>query len=251
MMKQCGLMFFCIVFCLFIGCSSVDERVKLEGKAIEPEDSATNDVEKSSEYDLKEGVNSIVDSDDCLLSSSNDGEVQANLDTWVGEYEYIELEEIPNAEVPSRSTVAYSLTIYRDDAGYKASFYIYGWLSGLAVNAYVEGDDQCVSIIFDSYLPNGQGIGAWGEFQKGDVLFSLYRTDLELYTQWEKVNIYYAHLNRSEVPFVEVEDVLQKGTILGIAGTSGNSPGSHTHIEFKGLDGKTVSPQELIERGLL
>ncbi|MCL2638148.1 MAG: DUF5991 domain-containing protein [Oscillospiraceae bacterium] len=96
------------------------------------------------------------------------------LDSWLGSYSLTEFIE----GIGSPIMMSYEITIYEEDEKYFADIIINGFQTMSRIKATVDGNEESIDLIFDSYLPDNM----FEIFEKGDLLLSFSRSGDEIIT---------------------------------------------------------------------
>jgi len=79
--------------------------------------------------------------------------------------------------------MVYRLKIYPKNSIYWADINIDGWQTLRRLRARVEGDNDSIQLIFDSYLPENHS----KLFSTGDLLLTLTKRESKIITKWGEI----------------------------------------------------------------
>lgn len=108
-------------------------------------------------------------------------EQQDDLDSWVGSYQYIEHDVPAEQDGQVYGDYPYELIIYKENGTYKATLTVDGFQTMIRLNAKVQGDEKIAKIAYESNWPGDHEIV---EFNKGEVMFSLEKSNSEYKILW-------------------------------------------------------------------
>jgi len=94
------------------------------------------------------------------------------------------------------------LNIYQKDEKYWADISIDGWQTLRRLKARVEGDNDSIQLIFDSYLPDND----FELFSTGDVLLTLTKRGSKIITKWGKIKPIVRENEKEGVYFNKVQE---------------------------------------------
>ena len=100
----------------------------------------------------------------------------ANLDEWVGDYEFYEF-------APPNINMQYSINIYKENGEYYAKINIDGFQTNRRIKAKVQSKKDSIDLVFDAYLLDSTG----EDLNKGDVLLNFKKVNSKILTNWEKI----------------------------------------------------------------
>ena len=100
----------------------------------------------------------------------------SELDTWVGKYAFED-------DLGDGYFWEYGISIYKDDAGYRAEISVDGRQVMLRLLARVVGDGNSIQLVFDRYLPDN----SFDVHRPGNLLLALGWRDSTLLTKWGRI----------------------------------------------------------------
>jgi len=101
----------------------------------------------------------------------------SQFESWVGIYDFFEFSYSP---VGSDISMKYEITIYEENGNYYADMVIDGRMTMIQWKSVIQGDNQSISLILDSYSPESM----LGLYEIGDVLVILKKKENEILTYW-------------------------------------------------------------------
>ena len=156
----------------------------------------TANSDKPSKLLPHKGVSTSTEAIHSNESESNIFASSANLDNWLGEYEYVALPENPYAK-------AYRITIFKEKVEYYAHVTVDGRQLGVSMRAIAQGDKSKISIILDYYLDSEGDIyvpetpyqNEFYQMREGDTLLQFEMHGNILSTYWDKLPVEGANQN--------------------------------------------------------
>lgn len=129
---------------------------------------------------------------EALTDKSENREVDfnfdADLDNWIGQYEYVE-------GAPEEINGIYTLDIHKSvrysglsRGVYYAEFSASGRMLDLGTIAIIQGNEDEISVVFYDYLPDGKGV-VWSQFERGDILFTLKKESQQVIVEWNELDM--------------------------------------------------------------
>ena len=112
------------------------------------------------------------------VNGGNENDTSIDDSFWADEYAFNEV-----LEGQSHIGKSYVLNIYQKDEKYWADISIDGWQTLRRLKAHVEGDNDSIQLIFDSYLPDND----FELFSTGDVLLTLTKRESKIITKWGEI----------------------------------------------------------------
>lgn len=124
------------------------------------------------------------------------------LDSWLGKYTYSEAFEHSSGEI--NYWVGFDMIIYKVDGKYYAELRGEGWFLQTKSLASIKGNENSIDIFFKETLPGDSLYGIAERYEEDELMVTLTRQGLELYSVW--------HVLRQEHPIL----CENKGEIEGI-----------------------------------
>ncbi len=201
-LKPLKISFLMLALCLlsiFFGCSLSPNNLSengLQGLSMEQEVTVVSQTEESGTAPLLDEppANELtVDEEPVEIEF----DTETDLDSWIGQYKYLEYTPKISYDKLVDFYSVYLLDINKSVMSggaprgvYYANFAASGWMLDLNAITIIQGDSEEIAVVFYDYLPNGKGL-AYGQLKRGDILFTLRRTEAGFQAEWGAIDLSY------------------------------------------------------------
>lgn len=123
----------------------------------------------------------------------------SHLNNWLGEYYFSECSGGDDTGHPFMYWT-YEIVIYEKDSKLWSDISIDGQLTSIRYRAEVMGNNEEISLVLKEFLPGNEVFKA---AEVGDILFTLKKTDQQIYTFWGKIQAN-LHINQEPGTYFEL-----------------------------------------------